>query len=77
MEAVMIIDVLRRVKTEVVVASVGDNLEIVASCKVKLVADMLLDEATKLSYDLIVLPGGLGGAQAFANSETLVNLLKN
>lgn len=76
MEAVMIIDVLRRAKAEVVVAAVGDKLEIVASRKVKLVADVLLDEAAKSSYDLIVLPGGLGGAQAFANSETLVNLLK-
>ncbi|XP_076942539.1 protein DJ-1 homolog B-like [Bidens hawaiensis] len=76
MEAVIIIDVLRRAKAEVVVASVGDKLEILASRKVKLVADMLLDEAAKLSCDLIVLPGGLGGAQAFANSETVVNLLK-
>ncbi|CAI9303769.1 unnamed protein product [Lactuca saligna] len=57
MEVVMIIDVLRRAKAEVVVVSVGDNLEIVASRKVKLVADTLLDEAAKLSYDLIVLPG--------------------
>lgn len=56
MEAVMIIDILRRAKADVVVASVGDKLEILASRKVKLVADMLLDEAAKLSYDLIVLP---------------------
>ncbi|KAL2496469.1 Protein DJ-1-like protein B [Forsythia ovata] len=76
MEAVIIIDVLRRAKAEVVVASVEDKLEILASRKVKLVADVLLDEALKCSYDLIVLPGGLGGAQAFANSEKLVNLLK-
>ncbi|KAK7335089.1 hypothetical protein VNO80_26860 [Phaseolus coccineus] len=76
MEAVIIIDMLRRAKANVVVASVEDKLEIVASRKVKLEADMLLDEAAKLSYDLIVLPGGLGGAQTFANSETLVNLLK-
>lgn len=103
MEAVIIIDILRRAKAKVVVASVEDKLEIVASRKVKLEADMLLDEATKLSYDLIVLPvrwlliffivmnqyivfslciyfnflqGGLGGAQTFANSETLVSLLK-
>ncbi|PPR92648.1 hypothetical protein GOBAR_AA28023 [Gossypium barbadense] len=76
MEAVMIIDILRRAKANVVVASVGDNLEILASRKVKLVADMLLDEAAKLTYDLIVLPGGLGGAQAFAKSDKLVNLLK-
>ena len=38
------------------VASVEDKLEILASREVKLVADMLIDEAAKLSYDLIVLP---------------------
>ncbi|OIW05287.1 hypothetical protein TanjilG_03676 [Lupinus angustifolius] len=76
MEAVIIIDILRRAKADVVVASVGDKLEIGASRKVKLEADVLLDEAAKHSYDLIVLPGGLGGAEAFANSETLVSLLK-
>ncbi|KAK2986613.1 hypothetical protein RJ640_004369 [Escallonia rubra] len=76
MEVVMMIDVLRWAEAEVVVASVEDKLEILASRQVKLVADMLIDEAAKLNYDLIVLPGGLGGAQAFAKSDTLVNLLK-
>ncbi|XP_072961635.1 protein DJ-1 homolog B-like [Typha angustifolia] len=76
MEAVIIIDVLRRAKADVTVASVEDKLEIVASRKVKLLADMLLDDAIKMQYDLIVLPGGLGGAQAFSNSEKLIALLK-
>ncbi|KAF5204879.1 Protein/nucleic acid deglycase DJ-1 [Thalictrum thalictroides] len=76
MEAIMIIDILRRAKANVVVASVEDTLELVASRKVKLVADMFLEEASKLSYDLIVLPGGLPGAQTFANSEKLVYLLR-
>ncbi|KAK6934168.1 DJ-1/PfpI [Dillenia turbinata] len=66
----------RRAKANVVVASVDDKLEIVASRKGWLVADTSLHEAAKSSYDLIVLPGGLGGAQAFANSEKLVNMLK-
>jgi hypothetical protein len=56
MEAIIIIDILRRAKVNVVVASVEDSLEILASRKVKLEADVLLDEAAKLSYDLIVLP---------------------
>ncbi|WOH00263.1 hypothetical protein DCAR_0519621 [Daucus carota subsp. sativus] len=76
MEAISIIDVLRRAKAEVIVASVEDTLETVATRKLKIVADMLIDEASKLSYDLIVLPGGLPGAQKFASSETLVELLK-
>lgn len=52
----MIIDILREAKATVVVASVEDKLDIIASRKVKLEADVLLDEAAKLSYDLIVLP---------------------
>lgn len=56
MEAVIIVDILRRAKANVVVASVEDKLEIEASRKVKLQADVLLDEAAKTSYDLIVLP---------------------
>eukprot|EP00262_Sarcandra_glabra_P016698 TRINITY_DN5527_c0_g1_i1.p1 TRINITY_DN5527_c0_g1~~TRINITY_DN5527_c0_g1_i1.p1 ORF type:complete len:408 (-),score=75.58 TRINITY_DN5527_c0_g1_i1:518-1705(-) len=76
MEAVMIIDILHRAKANVVVASVEDTLEIVASRGVKLVADMLLDEAAKQQYDLIVLPGGLPGAQTFSSSEKLINLIK-
>ncbi|KAF3776630.1 DJ-1-like protein B [Nymphaea thermarum] len=76
MEAVIIIDVLRRAKANVIVASVEDKLEVVASRKVKLVADMFLKEAAELPYDLIVLPGGLPGAQTFASSENLSNLIK-
>ncbi|MFQ6621195.1 hypothetical protein Gotur_003013 [Gossypium turneri] len=78
MEAAMIIDILRRAKANVVVASVGDNLEILASRKVKLVADMLLDEATKLTYDLAVLPVCWNSVifPTFAKSDKLVNLLK-
>lgn len=55
----MIIDILRRAKGKVVVASVEDTLEILASRKVKLEADLLLDEAAEQSYDLIVLPVSL------------------
>ncbi|CAA7397426.1 unnamed protein product [Spirodela intermedia] len=76
MEAVMIIDILRRAKANVVAVSIEDKLEILASRKTKLVADMLFEDAAKLQFDLILLPGGLGGARAFADSEKLVSLLK-
>lgn len=56
MEAIFIIDILRRAKADVVVASVEDKSEILASRNVKLVADVLLDQAFGQSYDLIVLP---------------------
>ena len=56
MEAAMIIDILRRAKANVVVASLEDKLEVVASRKVKMVADVLLDDALKKQFDLILLP---------------------
>jgi len=56
MEAAMIIDILRRAKANVVVASLEDKLEVVASRKVKMVADVMLDDALKQQYDLILLP---------------------
>lgn len=55
----MIIDILRRAKANVVVASLEDKLEIDASRKVKMVADVLLDDALKEQYDLILLPVSL------------------
>uniref|UniRef100_A0A0D9WQW1 DJ-1/PfpI domain-containing protein n=1 Tax=Leersia perrieri TaxID=77586 RepID=A0A0D9WQW1_9ORYZ len=76
MEATMIIDILRRAKANVVVASLEETLEVVASRKVKMIADVLFDDALTQQYDLILLPGGLGGSQAYANSDKLIGLIK-
>ena len=55
-EAVCIIDVLRRAGAEVVVASVGEK-EVTCSRGVKLVADALIGECKTAAFDMIVLPG--------------------
>ncbi|CAH2053668.1 unnamed protein product [Thlaspi arvense] len=75
-EAIALVDILRRAKANVVIAAVGNSLEVVGSRHVKLVGDVLLDEVAEKSFDLIVLPGGLDGAQNLAKSEKLVNMLK-
>ena len=56
MEAVIIIDVLRRAGAEVTVASVHDSLQIIASRQVKLVADKLITECEGVDFDMIALP---------------------
>ena len=60
-EAVCIIDVLRRAGAEVTVASVG-NIQITASRGVKLVADCKIADCRDDEFDLIALPGGIPGA---------------
>lgn len=59
-EAVTIIDVLRRAGAQVTVAGLVDGV-IEASRGVKLVADVPLDAVVNVAFDAVVLPGGLGG----------------
>nr|CAB3471738.1 unnamed protein product [Digitaria exilis] len=57
MEAINLIDVLRRAGANVTVASVEEKLQIVTRRhKFNLIADMMLDEATEMQFDLIVMP---------------------
>lgn len=75
LEAVSIIDVLRRAGAYVTVASVG-KLQVTASRGVKLVADRLIAECVGETYDLIVLPGGMPGAEHLRESKELEMLLR-
>ena len=74
-EAVCIIDVLRRAGAEVTVASVG-NLQITASRGVKIVADRTIDECRDEDFDLIALPGGIPGAENLRDTPLLIELLR-
>lgn len=75
LEAVTVIDVLRRAGAEVTVASVADE-QITASRGVKLVADAVIGDCVGKTYDLIVLPGGMPGAENLRDSRELAEMLK-
>ena len=76
-EAVCIIDTLRRAGYEVTVASVESRLQVTCSRETKLVADALIDDCTEQDYELIACPGGIPGALRLRDSEPLTRLLKN
>eukprot|EP00897_Mesotaenium_endlicherianum_P009564 jgi/Mesen1/8636/ME000050S08048 len=71
MEAVILVDVLRRAGADVIVASVEKDLQIEASRKVKLVADKVIEKCADQVFDLIVLPGGMPGAERLRDCEVL------
>lgn len=75
MEAITIIDVLRRAGANVIVASV-DEINIKASKGIEFKADRLLKDCMGEAFDLIVLPGGIPGAQNLRDSKELGILLK-
>ena len=75
LEAITIIDLLRRAGIEVI--SAGLDAEIItASRGVKLIPDTDLESALKDDYDMIVLPGGLPGADHLNNDERVKSVLR-
>ncbi|WP_253806446.1 DJ-1 family glyoxalase III [Hydrogenovibrio sp. JE_KL2] len=75
LEAVTIIDLLVRAGVQVVTVSLDDNLVITASRGVKLVADSSIDNVDAADFDMVVLPGGLPGANHLNDSVALRNFL--
>ena len=75
LEAVTVVDLLRRAGVHVVTAGL-DNAPVRASRGVVLLADMTLDEALKQEYDMLVLPGGLPGADHLDGDPRIRGLLR-
>lgn len=76
LEALSVVDVFRRAGADVDLAAVGDNLQVTSSHQVKVMADIALADCVGKNYDLIVLPGGIPGAQNLQQSSILATLLK-
>ena len=76
MEAVIIIDTLRRAEFEVTVAGLTAGT-IEASRGVKLVADVLWDDIQPADYDIILLPGGFDGTVAFCEHAGVQQAVKD
>ena len=74
LEAVTIIDLLRRAGIEVTVAGLEAG-PVLASRGVRLLPDTTLDTVVEASFDLIVLPGGAEGARRLGQDPRLAVLL--
>lgn len=79
LEAVTIIDLLRRADISVTTASLDSGTEVspvTASRGVVLIPDTTLDQALLSDFDMLVLPGGLPGADHLDNDPRIHQLLK-
>ena len=74
-EAVAVIDILRREGVEVVVAGLQAGV-IEASRKTKHLADCTLDEVRAEDFDMIVLPGGQPGATNLRNDPRIKKIIE-
>ena len=75
LEAITIIDCLRRVGADLTIASV-QKPQITTARKIKITADCLITDCIDKTYDLIALPGGMPGAENLRDSKELTEMLK-
>lgn len=76
LEAVTVINVLRRGDVEVTVASIESSFAVEGTRGVMLTAEALWTDVASRDFDLIVLPGGEKGAEALSAHSGLVEKLK-
>lgn len=75
-EALMVVDILRRAGIETVTVSVSDNYEVKSSHNIVVRADDLIKDVDFDKAELIFLPGGIPGTPNLAACETLVANIK-
>jgi len=76
-EALCVVDFLRRCGIEVCTAAVGGEKVVTGAHGISVVADCLLDEANEAHGDAFVLPGGLPGADNLQADASLKALLQS
>jgi len=75
-EAITIVDLLRRAGAEVIVAAL-DKHNVQGAHGLKVIADAVLAEVDTKNVDMVVLPGGIPGAPNLMADERIITLLKD
>lgn len=70
-EALMVVDLLRRGGVEVTMASITEDEEIRSAQDITVAMDIVMGEADLLSYDAMILPGGMPGTIHLSESEAV------
>ena len=74
-EAICVIDILRRADVDVVTAGLKEGL-VQGSHKIKVLPDTTLDKIDYRDYDGLVLPGGAPGFINLGNDERILNMAR-
>ena len=75
-EAVTVIDVLRRGGVEVVTASIHGSVEVTGAHGIALKADALFSDAVDDDYEAVLLPGGGEGTENLKRSQDVLSRLR-
>ena len=77
-EALTVVDYLRRVDIEVSMVSVTEEKSVKGAHSIEVIADKVISEIDDLkSYDGLVIPGGLPGATNLRDNKDLIEIVKD
>lgn len=74
-EAITIVDVLRRAELDVLVVSVSGKLEVIGAHKIAVLADIMFENVNYKNVEMIILPGGMPGASNLNAHEGLKKMI--
>jgi len=75
-EAVSIIDILRRADIEVIVSALDERTLVEGANGIKIESDVVLKDVDIDELNMVVLPGGWGGTHALADDLNMQNILR-
>ena len=75
-EALSVVDVLRRGEVETIMVSVKADKTVASARNIQVIADTTLNQIKVEHEDMIVLPGGGRGVDGLGNTKPLIEILK-
>ncbi len=75
-EALTVVDYLRRVDILVDTVSITDNKKVKGAHEIVVMADKTIDELVIDEYNTVVIPGGMPGATNLRDNEKVTNIVK-
>lgn len=75
-EAISVIDILRRANIEVIIAGIEDKI-LTGAHNLQILANTKIEDMSSKDFDMIVLPGGLPNAFTLAQNDKVQELLKD
>ena len=76
-EALTVVDLLRRAGLDVVTVSIMEDTQVMGSHRIPVTADALFSETDCADADLLVLPGGAVGTDNLEKCQPLLELVKS
>ena len=75
-EAITVIDYLRRADIDVTTVSIHDTNDIITKSNITLTADTNLNDIDPKEFDGLYIPGGTKGAEALRDDDRVINIVK-